>query len=42
MGSISSSKIKALIEQELPKIIVQDPFIRDFILRTVPDCYASK
>jgi hypothetical protein len=35
-------EIKNLIQQQLPKLISQDPQIRDFILRTVSDYYAPK
>lgn len=34
--------IKAIIQQQLPNIIAEDPTIRDFILRTVSEYYSPK
>jgi len=39
---MTEAEIKALIQQELPNIIAQDIFIRDFILRTVSNYYSPK
>jgi hypothetical protein len=36
------SNIKAIIQEQLPIIIAEDPSIRDFILRTVSEYYAPK
>jgi hypothetical protein len=39
---MTPTEIKAIIQQELPQIIAEDPLIRDFILRTVSLYYADK
>ncbi|MEY2979344.1 MAG: hypothetical protein RLZZ435_3483 [Cyanobacteriota bacterium] len=39
---MQSSEIITLIEQELPKLIAQNPLVKDFVLRTVSEYYASK
>ncbi|MFN5516609.1 MAG: PD-(D/E)XK nuclease family protein [Cyanobacteriota bacterium] len=39
---MTDSTLRTLIQQELPQLVAQDPAIRDFILRTVSDYYASK
>jgi hypothetical protein len=39
---MNEANLKVLIQQELPQILAQDPLVRDFILRTVSDYYASK
>jgi len=39
---MTDSALRTLIQQELPQLVAQDPAIRDFILRTVSDYYASK
>ncbi|NJL53876.1 DUF3782 domain-containing protein [bacterium] len=39
---MEQSDIIAIIQQELPRLIVQEPQMRDFILRTVSDYYAGK
>lgn len=40
--AIEQSEVITLIQQELPRLIAQEPLVRDFILRTVSDYYASK
>jgi len=39
---MSNADLKNLIQQELPQLIAQDASVRDFILRTVSEYYASK
>ncbi|MEB3275028.1 MAG: PD-(D/E)XK nuclease family protein [Prochlorothrix sp.] len=39
---MDQSNIVSIIQQELPKLITQDPQVRDFILRTVSDYYAGR
>ena len=39
---MTDPEIKNIIQQELPKIIAEDPLIRDFILRTVSNYYSPK
>jgi hypothetical protein len=39
---MTETEIRTIIQQQLPNLIVQDPLIRDFILRTVSDYYAGK
>ncbi|MFZ9738931.1 MAG: PD-(D/E)XK nuclease family protein [Prochlorotrichaceae cyanobacterium] len=39
---MQSSEIITLIEQELPKLIAQNPLVKDFVLRTVSEYYANK
>ena len=34
--------ITNLIREQLPKLIAQEPLVRDFVLRTVSDYYAGK
>ncbi|MCM1983001.1 PD-(D/E)XK nuclease family protein [Lyngbya confervoides] len=40
--AMEQSEVITLIQQELPRLIAQEPLVRDFILRTVSDYYASK
>lgn len=39
---MEQSEVITLIQQELPRLIAQEPLVRDFILRTVSEYYASK
>jgi hypothetical protein len=39
---MTEKEIKNLIQQQLPQLIVEDPQIRDFILRTVSEYYSPK
>ena len=39
---MEQADVIALIQQELPRLIAQDSLVRDFILRTVSEYYASK
>jgi hypothetical protein len=39
---MQQSEVITLIQQELPKLIAQEPLVRDFILRTVSEYYAGK
>lgn len=39
---MEQSEIIILIQQELPRLIAQEPLVREFILRTVSEYYASK
>ncbi|MBE9194449.1 DUF3782 domain-containing protein [Synechocystis sp. LEGE 06083] len=39
---MQQSEVISLIQQELPKLIAQEPLVRDFILRTVSEYYAGK
>ncbi|MBF2055834.1 MAG: DUF3782 domain-containing protein [Cyanobacterium sp. T60_A2020_053] len=39
---MTSTEIKTIIQQELPRIIAEDASIRDFILRTVSEYYSPK
>jgi hypothetical protein len=39
---VEQSEVIALIQQELPHLIAQDPLVRDFVLRTVSGYYAEK
>jgi len=40
--AMQQSEVITIIQQELPKLIVQDPLVRDFVLRTVSEYYAGK
>lgn len=40
--TMEQSDVITLIQQELPRLIAQEPQVRDFILRTVSEYYASK
>ncbi len=39
---MEQSELISLIQQELPRLIAQEPLVRDFILRTVSEYYAGK
>ena len=39
---MEQSEVITLIQEELPRLIAQEPLVRDFILRTVSEYYASK
>ncbi len=39
---MNETEIKALLQAQLPKLIAQDPTIRDFIARAMSDYYAGK
>ncbi|MEA5470685.1 PD-(D/E)XK nuclease family protein [Spirulina sp. 06S082] len=39
---MEEQEIKALIRQELPKIVQEDREVRDFVLRTIENLYAGK
>ena len=39
---MEQSEIITLIQEELPRLIAQEPLVRDFILRTVSEYYASR
>ncbi|MEB3162797.1 MAG: DUF3782 domain-containing protein, partial [Prochlorothrix sp.] len=39
---MNQTEVIALLHQELPQLIAQDPQVRDFILRTVSEYYAGK
>jgi len=39
---MTEKEIKTIIKRELPRIIAEDPTVRDFILRTVSDYYTPK
>ncbi len=39
---MNETEVKAIIQQELPHLLAQDPLVRDFVLRTVSEYYASK
>ncbi|QUS59959.1 DUF3782 domain-containing protein [Synechocystis sp. PCC 7339] len=39
---MQQSEVISLIQQELPKLIAQEPLVRDFVLRTVSEYYAGK
>lgn len=39
---MEEQEIKALIRQELPKIVQEDREVRDFVLRTIENFYAGK
>jgi len=39
---MTDTDIKAIIHQELPTLLAQDPLIRDFILRTVSNFYSDR
>lgn len=39
---MQQSEVISLIQQELPKLIAQNPLVKDFVLRTVSDYYAGK
>jgi hypothetical protein len=39
---MEQSEIISLIRQELPKLVAQDPAVRDFVLRTVSQVYITK
>ncbi|MEB3161336.1 MAG: DUF3782 domain-containing protein [Synechocystis sp.] len=39
---MTEAEVKALIQQELPHLLSQDPSVRDFVLLTVANHYASK
>jgi len=39
---MTETEIKTIIQRELPRIIAEDPTVRDFILRTVSDYYTPK
>lgn len=39
---MQQSEVITLIQQELPKLITQEPLVRDFVLRTVSEYYAGK
>mgnify|MGYP002654593706 CR=1 FL=1 len=39
---MTETEIKTIIQRELPQLLAQDPLVRDFVLRTVSEYYASK
>ncbi len=39
---MQQTEVISLIQQELPRLIAQEPLVRDFILRTVSEYYAGK
>jgi len=39
---MEQSEVITLIQEELPRLIAQEPLVREFILRTVSEYYASK
>lgn len=39
---MNETEIKAIIQQNLPSMLAQDPLVRDFILRTVSNYYTVK
>ncbi len=39
---MTPAEVKTIIRQELPQILAEDLFVRDFVLRTVSDYYAKK
>ena len=41
-SGMEQSEVITLIQEELPRLIAQEPLVRDFILRTVSEYYASK
>ena len=38
---MEQSEVITLIQEELPRLIAQEPLVRDFILRTVSEYYSS-
>ena len=39
---MNETQVKAIIQQQLPHLLAQDPELRGFILRTVSEYYAGK
>ena len=39
---MTETEIRALIQQELPQLLAQDPLIREFLVRSLSDFYAGK
>lgn len=40
--AMEQSDVIAIIQRELPRLMVQEPQVREFILRTVSDYYAGR